>query len=157
MKNLLIAVISIVSSFANVCESQPKMPEKMPEDCEIILAERNPETNKNQTISITGEFLTIQTGSGWHNRTKKQTKIIRQDAEKIYQILLDNNFDEIKNDSTGELNEKIDNSISIYSTKINLTVYQGILRLSPTNNERFENIRKAILEFAKKNNPAVEQ
>lgn len=136
--------------FWQACEKHPKLPKEMPDDLKIVLAERNSETLKNQFISLDSEFLIIQTGTGWHNRQKQTTKISRQDLEKIYQILLDNELDQMKNDSTDTANSKIDNSISIYSNKINLTVYQGILPLSAKNNEHFETIRLAILDFADK-------
>ncbi len=146
MKYLLIIAISIVSLFVQSCEAQPKLPNLMPNDVQIAFSNHS----ENQTVTIDRENLTIQGGEGWHNRTKKIIKISPADAEKIYQILLENNFDEMKNDSTGELNEKINNSISVYSSQINLTVYQGILRLSAKNQERFETIRLAILDFAEK-------
>lgn len=146
MKNyLLIIAISIVSLFGKTCEAQPKLPEKMPDDLHIAFSNHK----ENQTVTITKENLTVQTGEGWHNRSKKTIKISSEDAEKIYQILLENNFDQIKNDS-GTSNDKINNSLSVYSSKINLTVYQGVLPLSTTNQKRFETIRLAILNFAEK-------
>jgi len=145
MNYLLIIAISTVMLFMQACKAQTALPKTMPDDVQIAFSNHS----EHQTVTITKENLTLQDGEGWHNRTKKNVKISIEDAETIYQILRDNDFDQIKNDS-GTSDDKINNSISVYSSKINLTVYQGILPLSAENQKHFETIRLAILDFAER-------
>lgn len=121
------------------------MPDEMPHDGEIIFSDHI----AHETVSIRRDSITYKSGTGWHNRRERTVKIADGDTEKIYTLLRQNNFDRMRNDS-GKSDERINNSISVFSAEFNFTIYQGLLPLSAEDNERFENIKRSILTLADK-------
>jgi len=146
---LLIALISIISLFGNTCKAQPKLPEKMPDDFTIVLVERSKDSQRI-SYTIDGEKLVVGRGSGWHNRSKTETKIPLQTVENLYKSVVENRFDEIKNYSSDK-NPPVEKDVSITVSfrKTTITVYDGLLHLSAEDSQRFEAIRQKILDMAK--------
>lgn len=144
----LILMVSMMSLFAQACEAELKLPKEMPEDIQICFSDHK----EHQTVCIRRVSLVVTYGFGWHNRRKQTVTIATEEAEKLYQTLIENDFDQMKND-TGSADEMVNRSISMYSSKINMTVHQGILPLSSKDQEHFETIRQAVLDLARKHAP----
>lgn len=140
---LLILTTLLISVAAPACGAQMKLPDKMPDDMLICLSDYK----EHRTVCVDRESLKITDGYGWHNRRKRKVVIASREAEGIYQTLIENSFDQMKNDS-GTTDNNVNRSISIYSNAINLAVNQGILPLSTVDQSRFERIRQAILDLA---------
>lgn len=146
---LLIALLSMISLFGQSCEAQPKLPERMPDDFTIVLVERLKDSPRI-SYTINAEKLVVGRGSGWHNRSKTETKLTRQTVENLYKSVVENHFDEIKNYASDK-NPPVEKDISITVSfgKTTIIVYDGLLQLSAENSQRFEAIRQTILDLAK--------
>lgn len=136
-------MVFVGSLLVSSCKTQIRMPDEMPADIEIIFSDHL----EHKTFVISRDALTFKSGTGWHNRSVRSVALPDGNAEKIYSTLRQNYFDKLNNDA-GHTDERVNNSISVISTKFRLTIHQGLLPLSTEDNERFENIRRSILTLA---------
>ncbi|MFT3980070.1 MAG: hypothetical protein QM687_06335 [Ferruginibacter sp.] len=125
-----------------------KLPQAMPPDCQVVLYEKEGDSLPvAYSIDSTAITITHPTGNIWHGGTqKKKLPIPKAKVEALYQLILDNHFDQIENKSSANSNPlKKDISISVFFNKRSVVVHNGLLQLSAEDEMRFENIRTTIL------------
>ena len=149
MRKTRLIIVVMFSLIIEACGGQSDLPAAMPEDFKIVLIEQT-DDNQRRFIGIAAETLEVGDGSGWHNRSKNVTKIPRPETENLYRLVVENRFDRIKNESTGNRPPRAqNNSITIFYDRKAVTVYDGLLPLSAENKRRFEIVRGAVLELAR--------
>lgn len=146
-------VFMIASLLVLSCEPKTKLPPQMPDDLKVALVERSSDSQRI-SYNIDSSTLEVGRGGGWHNRSTTTTKIPREAVEKLYDVLRRARFDRIENFSS-DGNHPVDRNVSIVVSfgQTTITVDDGLLHLSPEDRLRFEEIRQAILDVAKLEEP----
>lgn|GEM_PF-2857570 len=131
-----------------------KLPATMPPGCNIVLYESYTDSSYATSYSIDASGIIKkrfrQNANIWHsgNDGKEETKISvpKSTIEALYQLILENHFDEIDAITPKENKPKEkDLSISVFFDKRSVVVYNGLLQLSKADELRFETIYDAIL------------
>ena len=151
MKNFfaLVGVLLILC-----CDARSQLPERMPEDVNISLNQTGAMMRSHKKITVTPTTLEFDELKGNGSaRVKWSKEIERKDAEKLYAVLVNNQFDTIRNDKQTEIAhdagcEHISLSLGVGRTYN--AVYGKNSPLSGSNLKRFQVVSKAINELLAK-------